>query len=524
MVAGMPTAPTALLRDRLFRVKRAAAALVHEVPPLRGSLEGAAGLVGLWPLVVLLIVFATRLAYPMDLEWCEGGIIYQAYRLLHGLPIYVRDDPTWQPWPYPPGQTAVLALIGLIRLDFWSARLVSVVSFLAACFVLAREVFRHLGGKVLGLSASLLAIATIACAYPVSGQWYDLARVDSLTFAWVFLAAARVVNEDRSQAARQSWKRHLVTAALLTVSLYTKQTAIFFVGWILLFAFLRAPRVGLRLGVLVAAMGATVLGFLQWRTGGAYWYWTIDTMSKHALDDARIVDGLRLVTRYAPFWVGLPLAPLLLALPGWLRPRTIFWLGMLLAALPASLLPYAKNGGYLNNLIPMLMLIGPVTALLLGDLVQGAASSQRWLAAAGRWALLGGLALFAVAHRLEPQTLVPDARMWRAARELNAIAAGLEGGLVVPELTFLPARSGQRNLHWHAMAIYDAIWSGREMDEVKAFENAGARYVLLNSIDHGGFANYVRGRSRLALALPPSARVRMMTGNPITVDELWEIR
>ena len=55
------------------------------VHPLRLALELAACAWALWPIVVLLGVFASRLTYPMDLEWCEGGILYQAKRLLSGL-------------------------------------------------------------------------------------------------------------------------------------------------------------------------------------------------------------------------------------------------------------------------------------------------------------------------------------------------------------------------------------------------------------------------------------------------------
>ena len=204
-----------------------------------------------------------------------------------------------------------------------------------------------------------------------------------------------------------------------------------------------------------------------------------------------------------------------------------------LAAIPASLLPYAKNGGYLNNLIPILLLVAPVSALIVGDLYWqtssgGAAADRRGATAFAsifaRWGLLAGLAIFIGFHPLERQALVPDAQMWRAARELNAIAGQLKGGLVVPELTFLPARSGQSNPHWHAMAIYDAIWAGRDMDEVQALTESHAHWVMLNSEDHGGFPNYVRGHARLAVRLPRERGVRMRTGNPIVIDELWELR
>ena len=38
------------------------------------------GLVALW-VVALVIAFAMRVAFPLELEWMEGGIVHQAHRL-----------------------------------------------------------------------------------------------------------------------------------------------------------------------------------------------------------------------------------------------------------------------------------------------------------------------------------------------------------------------------------------------------------------------------------------------------------
>jgi hypothetical protein len=484
------------------------------VHPLRSVLESLFACFGAWPIVVLATVFASRLFYPLDLEWCEGGILYQAYRLLHGLPIYVRGDPTWQPWPYPPAHTALLALIGLVDLDFWSARLVSILFFSLLCVVLCREVYRHLGRGSFGLAAGVLAVATIACAYPVVGQWYDLARVDGMMLGLVFLAAALMVPEPASL-----W-RTAVVAVLMTTAIFTKQTAVFFVAWTIGFCFVRAPKTGLALGVMTAASSLIVLGFLQWGTQGGFWFWTVANLQKHEVDDARLVDGLRQVFKYFPVVALLPAALLLLAQRKVVSSRTVFWAGHLLAAVPASLLPYAKHGGYLNNLIPMLVLVGPVTALMAGDL----ARTRGFVGAGARWVLLFGLAVFIALRPLPRSTLVPDAAMWRSARELNQIARQLKGGLVIPELTFLPARTGHTNLHWHAMAIYDAMWSGNPMDEELALRQSGARWVILNSTDRGGFQSYVRHHFKLERRIPGSAQIRMLTGSAVIADELWKRR
>lgn len=92
--------------------------LGERVHPLRLAIESLCTTWALWPLSVLVYVFFARMFYPIDLEWCEGGALYEAYRLIHGLPLYSRVDPAWAPLPYPPAHTALLALVGVLHLDF----------------------------------------------------------------------------------------------------------------------------------------------------------------------------------------------------------------------------------------------------------------------------------------------------------------------------------------------------------------------------------------------------------------------
>jgi hypothetical protein len=185
---------------------------------------------------------------------------------------------------------------------------------------------------------------------------------------------------------------------------------------------------------------------------------------------------------------------------------------------PASLLPYAKEGGYINNLMPMVVLVGPVTALLLADVVRRGGM----LGTIARWGLLAGFGLFVWMHALHPRAYIPDKSLRRAANELNTLVASLDGGVVVPELTFLPAHNGHTNLHWTAMAVLAAEWSGRTMDTLSGLEKSGARWVILQSCDESWFASNVRSRFRLAQKIPESARVRMMIGQEVALDEVWE--
>ena len=110
----------------------------------------------------------------------------------------------------------------------------------------------------------------------------------------------------------------------------------------------------------------------------------------------------------------------------------------------------------------------------------------------------------------------------RAARELNAIVVSIKGGLVCPYLGFLPAHNGHSNPHWQAMVVWDSLWRGEPMNEIAALQHSGAKWVLLHSKDGGSFASHVRNTSRLDRRLPDSARVQMVTGAAVEIDEVWE--
>jgi hypothetical protein len=488
-----------LTGDRLRRLRRAA--------------EVGVSAVAIWPILLLLYVFCVRLTYPFDLEWCEGGTVYEAYRLIHGLPLYLRGDPTWAPFPYPPAHTALLGLVGLLKLDFWTARLVSIGFFGLMCWVLFRDVCRHAHRRSYGVVTGLLVVAIIACGFPVVGQWYDLARVDTMMMALSVLGISRLSSRNLSV------RNIATTAAILTAAVFTKQTAVFFVTWACLFAIVREPKFGLRLSVTTLALCLLLLGVLQWITHGGLWFWTVTNLQKQQVYQPRLLLGLRNVWSFAPFVVVIPLVALWLAAKRRLSEKSLLWTGSLLVALPASLLPFAKAGGYLNNLMPLLVLLAPVTAFLAMDLANCYSGMTQLVMRGG---VVAGLAWFIGVRPLNCTAYIPSSSARRAAHELNALAASLEGGLVVPYFAFLPARSGQKNLHWHRMVILDAQWRGEPMSEIGAFEQSGAHWVLLNSYDKREFETYVRSNFRLAKLLPHSAYVKMTTGEPAGVNELWE--
>src|SRR5690606_23094615 len=71
----------------------------------------ALGLSAGWALI-LAVVFALRVGFPLELEWMEGGSLQQAFRVQQGLPVYGPPSPEFVPFLYPPLYPALLALLG----------------------------------------------------------------------------------------------------------------------------------------------------------------------------------------------------------------------------------------------------------------------------------------------------------------------------------------------------------------------------------------------------------------------------
>ncbi|MBS1818072.1 MAG: DUF2029 domain-containing protein [Acidobacteria bacterium] len=479
------------------------------------ALDLGLAVVALVPLVSVVRVFAGRMAYPMDLEWCEGGSLYMAWRLLKGLPVYVKPGDVFAPFPYPPGHTLALALAGRLAggLDFGPARAVSVTCFALLCATLVTAVAREFRRPIQGVCAGLASVGLVACAFPVTGGWYDLVRVDSMMIAFSVLAAALVIAPGLGR-----W-RMLLAALAMTIAVYTKQTAAFFAAWICLFAIVRNWREGIRLSAIALALCGAALAVLWRSTHGQIWFWIFENLTSHPVERMDLGKGVRLVLGFAPF---APLLPVVFVGLAWCRRASAaswMWMGMLLVALPATLLPYAKHGGWKNDMIPVIVLIAPLTMTLLADLGRPDAALASVVRPAGSVAL----AAFIWVHPVDVATYIPDATLWRAAENLNAFVASLDGGVLSPQLAFLPARNGQTNPHWHRMGHADLVWSNHAVDEDWAVVRTQARYALINQLDRGNFGMAVRRQYRLVGNLPDDRRVRMLTGGGVVdLDQLWE--
>lgn len=445
--------------------------------------------VALWRIATLAYIIWHRFRYPSDLEWMEGGQMVHAYRLLHGLPLYGDCSDGFVPFPYPPVHAAIVAGFGgLVGFDYANGRLVSIVAFSAACALLCSELLRASERLDRGLLFSVVALAGIASSYPQVGHWFDLVRVDSTFIALLFGGAVMSLAPDAERGERAlGWRRIVAASVLLSASVFTKQTAVFFIPWIGLFAVLRHRPSGLRLCALTAAICLVALGLLQWATEGRFWMMVFEVMRNHALRQGRPWVSTQRLLILAPF---LPLLPLLigwLAYRGKLRARSVFWSGMLVCAIAASIVTTRKASAHINNLMTAAVLLWPVTLLLVSDWLDSLPRpSWRRASLACALALLGAWRLDVL--RFFPRGYIPPPAAQRSARALNRWARDHAPGVTMPSHPFIPVRQHQSVVQLHRQGWVDYMESGLQgLDLVECLQGVKSEWLVLAGPHHPWF-------------------------------------
>lgn len=237
-------------------------------------------LAGLW-VALLLLGFALRIGFALELEWMEGGSLHQALRLQQGLPIYPAPSAEFVPFLYTPLYPALLAMLGWVfPLDLVLGRAVSVLAAAAVGAGLWRLVGRE--GKPRSHQAAALGLW---CAGYVFGyRWYDVARADSLFLA-LLLWGLLLLRDARGRPGRAA-----LAGLLVALAFWTKQTAAVFVLASGLAGLWLAPRQWPWYAGVIALVdgGGVLLG--QWLTEGQLWRYIYVLHQSHAFNSERFTS------------------------------------------------------------------------------------------------------------------------------------------------------------------------------------------------------------------------------------------
>jgi 4-amino-4-deoxy-L-arabinose transferase-like glycosyltransferase len=190
--------------------------LIFDIGALVRLIKIVLATAAIYYIVAFITTAFLRLAYPYELDWLEGVSLDLVRRVLEGQAIYARPSVEFVPFIYPPlffyASAASAAVFGL---QFASLRLISLAAALGSFAIIFLFVKRETKSNFAGLVGAGL----LAAAYRLSGDWFDVARVDSL-FLFLLLAslyAARFWASCRAQA---------LAGLLAALSFFAKQTAV----------------------------------------------------------------------------------------------------------------------------------------------------------------------------------------------------------------------------------------------------------------------------------------------------------
>jgi hypothetical protein len=366
-----------------------------------------AAVVAIFPILFLMTALP-RINVPFELEWNEGHSAEQSWRFAKGLPLYPPASENWVPYMYAPLyhilHGAVMALGDWYSLvpGRWISLLSSLLTALAIVAIV-RDQSRRWAPAV---AAGFLYFAY----YKPTGFWYDIVRVDALAFALAVWGLFFVLRRHPRE-----WQV-VLGVILLGLATWAKQTngLIAVIGGVV--ALLRAPRPAILGGFAMAVFTFNAV-FLFQRSGSSefvkYVYtnavrhpsahnvffpnylWpdqflqqvpNADSWLSRAATYWRLhqagppaqvwTDGLRHVWLLA----ALVAAWLVVSLVRWRRPRGWQWLLPGVPMIVLALQSLAKYGGYINNYLPVFLVMCLLTGLAMAGL-QRAFRARWWRAA-----------------------------------------------------------------------------------------------------------------------------------------------
>jgi hypothetical protein len=457
---------------------------------------------GALQLVLLAVAFGSRLFYPFDLEWMEGGMLTHALRFTEGRPVYAPPSAEFIPYLYTPLYPALLAGLGqLVGLGYPLGRAVSIVSIAVVMFTIFRAVVREAPADRRGLArvAGVSALGLLAATYPWVECFFDLVRGDSLFLALGVggLAALRIAAARPTRRGRGFLHVGVAVAgAILAVSFFAKQTGVLLVlagGAALLPMNWRALPV--YVGVTgVIGLGGTAVG--QWLTGGWWWVYVYQVHQNHDTNADRFWRSFGLIFGHFPVATALVALGLIAVVAHaiWRRRLPVggagflYWTWMYACAVLIGAVGWSTQWAVFNAYIPAMALGALAAGLALVPIVELAAELAGVVRAEriGAWAGGAVLALLALqlwVARWDPRwsatvgdgdtkavtpgiwqirasvrPFVPQRKDREAGQRLLAELRAIDGEIFFPSHPWYPRLAGKQATFAHRIGVKDVTY------------------------------------------------------------------
>ncbi len=421
------------------------------------ALRGVLVAVGIIYLVTYLVVVWFRIRYPFALEWLEGSLVIDVERILSGQKLYVPPSLDFIHFFYTPLYFYVSAAVAYFTgVGFLPLRLVAFVSSLGCFLFIFLSVRRETGSAF----AAFLATGLFAATYRISGDWLDIARVDSL-FLFFLLAGFYAVKFGKSAISC------ILAGTLFSLSFLTKQTALAIAIPVMLYYIVVNRRNFVLFVVTMAVIvgGSTLV--LNRIHAGWYTYYVFGVPSGHPLIGRMLIE----------FWTADILAPLSIAcslsvlyfvsrLSDSRKEDCFFYLLMAGGMVGAAWMSRIHEGGFDNVLLTAYAAISILFGLGLHCVLEALQSGKT---EKGRYFEVGAYLVCLLQFILlvyNPLLLIPTEEDVEAGWKLVERIKQVEGDVFVPYHPYLPVLAGKRTFA-HGEALYSIMSSDREKGRAK---------------------------------------------------------
>lgn len=422
------------------------------------SFKSLAILVALTFAAMYFVAAIPRVLYPYDLDFLEDSMLMHALRFAQDRPVYFKPGAEFTAHIYMPLYAWLGGLLfRLVGPGFVPLRLLSLAATLATAGLLFYIARRESGRLWLGLVCAGLYLG----GYRLSGFWYELARVDSLYVALAMLGAALGIYGCRSRPDRSQQTRQVLTAAVLALAFFTKQTGLAFAAGVAAYLFLTLGKQGaIFLGAFIAMTVAPLIVFHA-QTGGWFSFYVFGGAAGDPVETGRVFNylGFELFGTMAGLSVMAVAAAVLAARRagrGAIREQP--WLMMMATAAVVSGVGRSSVGGNLNNLMIGYAFLCLAPALLWKEMNREDARPALFAPPAlfrGSRLIPAFIILQFALGAYNPLRYIPTPEMRQSGDRLVARIAAIDGEVLVmmhPYYALLAGKepAAQAVLIWHA--------------------------------------------------------------------------
>lgn len=386
----------------------------------------------------------SRIDYPYDLEWMEGGAVDHTVRVSNGEALYVAPSLDFTPYIYTPLSYYLSSFLSIFTGEGYIAgRLLSILATLG-CFILMYIItFKWSRSYLL----SILPVGIFCACYELCFTWFDIGRVDSLFLFFLLLSAYYLLKDGTNRSL-------IISCVALYLSFMTKQSAILFYPMACLLVLRFGTKKFIWYSASLAVITSITILIYNSISDGWFYYYIFQLGQQHPIVNTMFIDfwaldlwhqfkrpiiialiGLALIAYNIKKKHMLPLASLVLSLVG------ISYFGRL------------HSGGDANVLMPAfcgIALVGPIVFYQLQQPIK----NIKIIIFPSLFTLYLGQQLWAMKY--DPDKYIPTMEDATTGDELIESLKDVNGPIWISSHGYWQNYIGNKS-NAHFMALYDIL-------------------------------------------------------------------